>query len=500
MRVIAMGVTALGVAASLLQAQAADIATLKRGTYVLVSIPCSGAANNSIMEFDGVKFFHGRFCPASVTGKSGSKIVVTRPCSEGDNPPEPQTDTFIIETPTEFVLKNEVSEFDYRYCEQSELPVMWRTPVRTPGIEIPANGRASFDCATAKSASARLICADSDIGRADIALSKEFRDRLSTLTGKDRDNVIADQRRWINDRNAKCGLTSKNQAPVEQLLVAKSCMIREIAVRTGELGLGQRYAPATSFNESAWKRVSEKNDVSASTPKTPERTTADPDIMGVRLGNRIDALPREFSQLPFSRVGEHYELHACSNEEIVRRNVPALSNIDIGDMAAACLHLFAIGDVGPNARKIYAMMLHNYPMGAFQFMQGAANILINRYGNPTEQVIGDRGALLGWGIGREVLNRIEFQSIRADNSGLIFNTQNAFTVSNTRIIHAASLFKTGYQGTWGAYSDPVRAVILMVDQQMFEEANRIVVNNSNQQKRRALQEELQRSKTQGTRF
>ncbi len=220
---------------------APDIRSLRHGTYVYASVACANASNSSIMEFDGTKFFHGRFCPAQVTGRNGSKILVTRPCSEGDGPPEPQTDTFAIKSDTEFVLNNDGGEYDFRFCEQAELPVMWRTPVQTPGKSIPANSRASFDCTKARSASARLICADSDIGRADIALSKAFRDRLSTLAGKERDDVIADERRWINDRNAKCGLTGKDQVAVEELLGAKSCMIREITVRTGELGLGQRY-------------------------------------------------------------------------------------------------------------------------------------------------------------------------------------------------------------------------------------------------------------------
>lgn len=238
---------------------------------------------------------------------------------------------------------------------------------------------------------------------------------------------------------------------------------------------------------------------SSSGPKT---TANGPDIMGVRIGDRIGALPPDISRLQFKRIGEHYELSACSNDEVVRRSIPALSNIKLDGMgmAAACLHIFAIGDVGPNARAIYAMQLHNYPLGDFQFMQAATNVLTGRYGSPTARVVGDRSALLAWGISEEALRRIEFQTMRAAPNGYIFNTDNAFKISGARRIHAASLSKSGFAGTWGPATDPVRANILVVDQHMFEEANKILMNNSTQQKHRALQEELQRSKSQKPRF
>jgi len=99
----------------------------------------------------------------------------------------------------------------------------------------PATSQPSFDCSKANSASARLICADKELATLDGQLAVPFRKRLSKLSGAERDAVIADQRRWINERNVKCGLTASNKAPVEELVAAKPCMIDAIRERISYL-------------------------------------------------------------------------------------------------------------------------------------------------------------------------------------------------------------------------------------------------------------------------
>jgi uncharacterized protein YecT (DUF1311 family) len=122
-------------AAESIRARAADIAALKSGTYVRDSTPCEEASNSTIMNFDGNQFTQGRFCPAPVSGSHGSPIVVTRLCpNEVTGVKEPQVDTFIIKSQTEFVLSRSGGaggEVDYRYCEQTELPEIWRKAPQT---------------------------------------------------------------------------------------------------------------------------------------------------------------------------------------------------------------------------------------------------------------------------------------------------------------------------------------------------------------------------------
>ncbi|WP_315742079.1 hypothetical protein [Bradyrhizobium sp. SZCCHNR1075] len=100
---------------------------LEPGTYVEARATCQNASNSVLLEFDGKKFFHARFCPASVEGLSGDRLVITRQCSEDGTNYASQTDTFIIQSPTEFVLQNGFGEFHYRFCEQGDLPEMWRS-------------------------------------------------------------------------------------------------------------------------------------------------------------------------------------------------------------------------------------------------------------------------------------------------------------------------------------------------------------------------------------
>jgi hypothetical protein len=100
---------------------------LEPGTYVEARATCQTASNSVLLEFDGKQFFHGRFCPAPIEGLSGDRLVITRQCSEDGTNYASQTDTFMIQNPTEFVLQNGVGEFHYRFCEQADLPEMWRS-------------------------------------------------------------------------------------------------------------------------------------------------------------------------------------------------------------------------------------------------------------------------------------------------------------------------------------------------------------------------------------
>ena len=114
----------------------------------------------------------------------------------------------------------------------------------SPPVESTSNAP-SFDCSKANSASARLICADKELSALDGQLAVPFRNKLSQLAGAERDAFINEQRRWINERNAKCGLGAGNKAPVEQLLSAKPCMKIAITARVKELVALSAEAPKT---------------------------------------------------------------------------------------------------------------------------------------------------------------------------------------------------------------------------------------------------------------
>lgn len=91
------------------------------------------------------------------------------------------------------------------------------------------NEKPSFDCAQAKSAPARLICADAELAQLDGELGVAFQKRKAQISTPDQSKLVADQLAWIRARNTRCDLDGKGNAAIEVLAGAKPCM--EDAIR-----------------------------------------------------------------------------------------------------------------------------------------------------------------------------------------------------------------------------------------------------------------------------
>lgn len=86
----------------------------------------------------------------------------------------------------------------------------------------------SFDCGKAKSASARLICSDPELSKADAEMRAEYRSAVNDRKDAGEKKTIRDmQLSWIKSRNSRCGLDGKNNAPIEELQSAKPCFLEE---------------------------------------------------------------------------------------------------------------------------------------------------------------------------------------------------------------------------------------------------------------------------------
>jgi uncharacterized protein YecT (DUF1311 family) len=84
----------------------------------------------------------------------------------------------------------------------------------------------SFNCATAKTASARLICSDPDLIKADADIGTAYRSALADAKDAgDKKSLASMQLTWIKDRNRRCGVDGKKDSPVEQLITAKPCFL-----------------------------------------------------------------------------------------------------------------------------------------------------------------------------------------------------------------------------------------------------------------------------------
>jgi uncharacterized protein len=102
---------------------------------------------------------------------------------------------------------------------------------QTGELEPRGNEQPSFDCSTAKTAAARLICSDLDLTRLDRARGIAFQRQKVQVFLPDQPRFIADELAWIRERNERCGLVGKNETPIEILGGAKSCLIAAIRDR-----------------------------------------------------------------------------------------------------------------------------------------------------------------------------------------------------------------------------------------------------------------------------
>jgi uncharacterized protein YecT (DUF1311 family) len=90
----------------------------------------------------------------------------------------------------------------------------------------------SFACASAKTAAARLICADRDLARLDRDLSVAFQSRKAQIAAPDQSRFVAKQLAWLRDRNTRCELVDgKSKGAIEELAPSKPCMMNAITER-----------------------------------------------------------------------------------------------------------------------------------------------------------------------------------------------------------------------------------------------------------------------------
>jgi uncharacterized protein YecT (DUF1311 family) len=106
----------------------------------------------------------------------------------------------------------------------------------------------SFDCATAKTAAARLICADAELARLDRELGAAFQKEKLQVFSSDQSKFVADEISWIRERNARCGLVGKSDLVIEALASSKPCLLAAIRERVAFLA-GPEQRP--SSNESS---------------------------------------------------------------------------------------------------------------------------------------------------------------------------------------------------------------------------------------------------------
>jgi uncharacterized protein YecT (DUF1311 family) len=133
------------------------------------------------------------------------------------------------------------------------------------------NEQPSFDCATAKTAAARLICADADLARSDRELGTAFQNRKLQFSPLEQPKFAVDELSWIRDRNVRCNLVERNST-IEGLASSKPCLLKAIRERIAlltqpaqSMSNGQQSSTPSTYNANQIaalpdvERVPEKN-------------------------------------------------------------------------------------------------------------------------------------------------------------------------------------------------------------------------------------------------
>ena len=171
-----------------------------------------------------------------------------RTCSELNHaiygltsPPDQTYDTGCVPTNNpaltkEFLARKQALEEQARQEQIDEKRVVARTAAAEHALSRPVlsprgSEKPSFDCAKAKTAAARLICADAELARLDHELGVAFRKRKAQISALDQSNFVAEQLAWLRYRNRRCDLDEKNSATIEVLARSKPCMANVIQER-----------------------------------------------------------------------------------------------------------------------------------------------------------------------------------------------------------------------------------------------------------------------------
>jgi uncharacterized protein YecT (DUF1311 family) len=117
-----------------------------------------------------------------------------------------------------------------------------------PLIIHPTNDGPSFDCAKAKTAAARFICADGELARLDGELGVAYQKRKAQIPTADQLRFAAEQIAWIKERDARCDLAGRNSTATEVLASAKPCMMSMIRDRITFLSQAETTASGKSHS------------------------------------------------------------------------------------------------------------------------------------------------------------------------------------------------------------------------------------------------------------
>ncbi len=150
----------------------------------------------------------------------------------------------------------------------------------SPSAQQSAPPRTTMTCESAKGASARLICADSDLAGVNWILAIAFQGAKGAVSPDVRKSLVKDQLTWMRERNQKCGLTGKDNAPIGALLSSKQCLEDAIEARIEELQDGTQTGLISKIAASNGQSVPANSSMTCKSAKgaSARLICADPDL------------------------------------------------------------------------------------------------------------------------------------------------------------------------------------------------------------------------------
>ena len=113
----------------------------------------------------------------------------------------------------------------FKHTQAVEVPMKDIKPLMRPD---PLAPMASFDCAKAKTAIEKEICADWKLARADRFLYTVYGDKLRDITDPPQIEPFKQaQRNWVKERDEACGKLAMD--------ALRKCLFQKINARTDEL-------------------------------------------------------------------------------------------------------------------------------------------------------------------------------------------------------------------------------------------------------------------------
>jgi uncharacterized protein YecT (DUF1311 family) len=104
----------------------------------------------------------------------------------------------------------------------------------------------NFDCLATNTTAGMLICSDPALALAKAEFNDHVLDLVAKLKGDDARDALSEYERWGRERDRKCGLVGKDNAPLEELSSSTACLARYISEKTAEI-IGAKGDPKKIF-------------------------------------------------------------------------------------------------------------------------------------------------------------------------------------------------------------------------------------------------------------